>query len=198
MSKIINFKEKIETVPDNLITSKPWEFRRPDRESKHFIQMSRSRSIIFEKRRKEIHKKGDKRIRNLPEHFILKGSMAHTIKGIYSYRNNEEKMKEVYYLAGLIDCMINRVNPLLRTDLIRDMYKKITTLKIILNINWYGHMDQVLFPIDAGFYNELEYIESLQEAGTMRELHLMIKEGTGEMFDILSSEYIFFTPGRGA
>ena len=198
MSKIIHFKEKVETAPDNLITSKPWEFRRPIWESKHFIQMPRSRSVIFERHLKEIHQKGDKRIGNMPEHFVLKGGVAHTIKCLYSYRNNEERMKEVYYLAGLIDCMINRVNPLLRTDLVRDMYNKITTLKMILDINWYGQMDQVLFPIDAGFYNNLKYIEVLQEAGTMRELYLLIREGTQEMFDILSAEYIFYTPGRGA
>jgi len=56
--------------------------------------------------------------------------MAYTIRSIFLYRSNEEKMREVYYLAGLVDCMINRVHPLLRTDSISEMYKKIITLKL--------------------------------------------------------------------
>jgi len=124
--------------------------------------------------------------------------MAYTIQGIYINRNNERNMREVYYLAGLMDCMINQINPLLRTDLIRDIYKKAMDLKRILNLNWYGQIDQVLFPIDIRFYNQLEYREALSRARTMKDLYGFIREGTDEMFDILSLEYIFYTPGRGA
>jgi len=198
MAKIIPLKERLETVPDNLITLKPWEFRRADWETKHFIQMLRSQSAGLEKHRNEVYKRGDKRIWHLPGHFALKGGMGYTIHSLYSYRNNEEKMREVYYLAGLIDCMINQVNPLLRTDLIRGIYKKIVTLKKILGANWYGPMDQVLFPIDSRFYNHLEYQETISSAKTMKEFYGLIRKGTEEMFDILSLEYIFYTPGRGA
>ena len=107
-------------------------------------------------------------------------------------------MREVYYLAGLIDCMINQVNPLLRTDLIRSMYKRINTLKKGLNINWYGHLDQVLFPIDVQFLNTVEYRDTLSSAKTMKALYRFIREGIDEMFDILALEYVFYSPGRGA
>jgi hypothetical protein len=198
MAKIIPLKEKLETVPGNLITLKPWEFRRADWDTKHFIQMLRSQSTGLDKHRNELYKRGDKRIWHLPGHFALKGGMAHTIHSLYNYRKNEEKMREVYYLAGLIDCMINQVNPLLRTDLIRDLYKKIVTLKKILGANWYGHIDQVLFPIDIQLFNHHEYRETISRARTMKEFYGLIRKGTEEMFDILSLEYIFYTPGRGA
>ena len=188
MGKVIQLKDKPHTQSDNLITSRPWEFRRADWESRYFIQMLRSQSAKLEKHRTEIH--------HLPPHFVLKGGMAYTIHGIYSNRNSEEKMREVYYLAGLIDCMINQVNPLLRTDLIRDMYKKVVTFKRMLNMNWYGHIDQVLFPIDIQFYNQSEYRERLSRARTMKELYLLIREGTDTMCAILSCEYSFYTPGR--
>ncbi len=198
MAKIIPLKEKLETVPDNLITLKPWEFRRADWETKHFIQMLKSHSAGREKHRNEVYKRCDKSIWHLPGHFALKGGMGYTIHSLYNYRNNEEKMREVYYLTGLIDCMINQVNPLLRTDLIRNIYKKIVTLKKILGANWYGHMDQVLFPIDIQFYNHLEYRETISSARTMKEFYGLIRKGTEEMFDILSREYIFYTLGKGA
>ena len=197
MGKLLDLDKKLEP-PDNLITLKPWEFRRVDWESKHFIQMSKSLSAKLERHRKEVYKKGERRVGCLPAHLVLRSGMANTIQSLFTYRDNERRMREVYYLAGLIDCLINQVNPLLRTDLIRDMYKNINRLKTDLNISWYGHVDQVLFPIDAQFYNSDEYRVSLSRAKTMKKLYRFIREGTDEMFDILSREYVFYSPGRGA
>jgi hypothetical protein len=197
MGEIIKLKEKDEGPPDNLIASEPWEFRRADWESKHFIQMLKSQSAKLENHRKEIYQRGEKGVWHLPAHFTLRGGMAYTIQAIYTNRNNERKMREVYYLAGLIDCMINQVNPLLRTDLIRDMYKKVMALKNELNINWYGQLDQVLFPVDDHYYSAIAYRQTLSRARSMKELYHLIREGIDEMFDILSLEYVFYSPGRG-
>lgn len=197
MGKVIHFKDK-GLPPDNLITAKPFEFRAADWESGHFIQMLRSQSDVLEKHRKEIHEKGEIGVQHLPPHYVLGGSMAYTIRSIFLYRSNEEKMREVYYLAGLMDCMINRVHPLLRTDNIGEMYKKIVTLKTLLSANWYGSLDQVLFPLDVQFYDDAEYRHRLSRATNMKELYHVIREQTDDLFDILSLEYVFYTPGRGA
>jgi hypothetical protein len=197
MGKIIHFKDK-GLPPDNLITAKPLEFRAADWESGHFIQMLKPQSDALEKHRKEIHEKGEAGVHHLPSHYVLGGSMAYTIRSIFLYRANEEKMREVYYLAGLMDCMINSVHPLLRTDELGEMYKKIVTLKTLLSANWYGTLDQVLFPLDVQFYDDGEYRDRLSRAATMKDLYHVIREQTDDMFDILSLEYVFYTPGRGA
>jgi hypothetical protein len=197
MAKIIKFKEKAPAPPDNLICSKPWEFRWADWESKHFLQMLRDQSDRLEKQREEIRAKGEKGVGPLPPHFVLKGGMAYTIRSVYAHRMSETKMRDVYYLAGLIDCMINRTNALLRTDLIRDMYRKVMTLKSILSMNWYGSLDRVFLPLDATYYDDSEYKASLAKATTMKALYHTIREGTDEMFDTLSLEYVFYTPRRG-
>ena len=196
MGKIIHFKDKV-LPPDNLITAKPFEFRASDWESQHFIQMLRSQSALLEKHRKEIHEKGEDRIQCLPPHYVLGGSMAYTMRFMFLHRANEEKMREVYYLAGLMDCMINRVHPLLRTESIGEMYKKVITLKALLSANWYGSLDQVLFPLDTQFYNDGEYRNRLSQATNMKELCHVIREQTDDMFDILSLEYVFYAPARG-
>jgi hypothetical protein len=197
MGEIIKLKEKDGEPPDNLIALEPWEFRKADWGSKHFIQMLKSNSTKLEAHRKEIHKRGDKGVWHLPSHFTLRGGMAYTIRAIYMNRNNEGRMRDTYYLAGLIDCMINQVNPLLRTDLIRDMYKKVILLKNELNINWYGELDQVLFPLGEQYYSAVEYRQTLSSARSMKELYHLIREAIDEMFDILSLEYVFYSPGRG-
>ncbi len=197
MGEIIDFKGRFQKPTDNLASLKPWEFRRADWETPHFIQMLKSQSAKLETHRQEVYKEGHKGIRQLPPHFVLKGGMGYTIRAAYAYRGNEETMREVYYLTGLVDCMINQVNPLLRTDLLRAMYKEIFRMKKALNTHWYGSLDQVLLPIDAYFYNEPAYRSSLRRARTMKELYRMIRKGTDEMFDILALQYVFYSPGVG-
>lgn len=198
MGTIIDIGSRSQGLPDNLISSKPWEFRKADWATGHFIQMLRSQSTRLENRRKEIQGKGEKGIGDLPSHFSLKGGMAFTIRALFIYRENEKKMREVYYLAGLVDCMINQVNPVLRTDLLRDLYRKVFLMKEKLKVHWYGPLDQVLLPIDFQFHNESEYRSSLRNALSMKELYHTIQEGTEEMFDILSFEYVFYCPSAGA
>jgi hypothetical protein len=189
MGELIELKRKSEGLPDNLITSRPWEFRKAYWRSIHFLQMLKSKSAKVE----SCGEKTD----NLPPHFSLKGGMAHTIQAMYAHRESEERMKEVYYLAGLVDCMINQVSPILRTDILRSMYKKVFEMREEYGVSWYGPLDQVLLPIDSWFYNDPEYRSALRNAGTMKELYLTIRKGTDEMFDILSLEYVFYCPNMG-
>lgn len=197
MGKVINIQEKYQKLPDNLICPSPLEFRRADWESPHFIQMLRSQSARLETHREEIRRKKGKGVSHLPSHFLLKGGMIYTIQAMYTYRDNENRMREVYYLTGLIDCMINQINPVLRTDLLKAMYKKVFAMKTELNIHWYGTLDQVLLPIESQFYNECQYRNTLNSAQTLKDLYRAIRCGTDEMFDVISLEYVFYCPGVG-
>jgi len=189
MGKVINLQQEPKESPGNLITSSPWEFRKPFWETTHFHQMLKSQSAKLESCREKPC--------DLPPHFPLKRGLAHTIRAMYTYRESERKMREVYYLTGLMDCMINQVSPILRTDILRSMYKKIFEIKAVYRVNWYGPLDQVLLPVDSLFFNNSEYQASLSNARTMKELYLEIRKGTDEMFDILSLEYAFYCPKTG-
>ena len=194
MADVIHIEEKLQGVPDNVICFKPLEFRRADWGTVHFIQMLRSQSAKLEAKRQEGHRSGRKEVKELPPHYVLKGGMAFTIRSMYAHRDNEENMRKVYYLTGLMDCMINQVNPILRTDLLRSMYKEALRMKEELNTHWYGPLDHVLLPVDPEFYYESEYRSSLREANTLKALYQAIRNGTDEMFDILSLEYVFYGP----
>lgn len=197
MADIINLRERIKRAPDNLIISRPFEFRKSDWDNVFFLQMRRSLSEIFEYRRNESYQESNKPVSAIPAHFVLKGAMGDTVQSMYINRENKGKMIEIYYLTGLIDCMVNQVNPLLRTDFIKEIYKKISTLKSVLCVNWYGNIDQVLLPIDREYFNDSAYRMNLEHAGTVEEIYRIIRKGTLEMFETLSREYVFYTPGRG-
>jgi hypothetical protein len=197
MAKVIPLEPKSKGPPDNVISLKPLEFRKADWETTQFVQMARSGSDKFERHRQDAFKRGDKQVSQLPPHYSLTGGMAHTIRAMYNYRETEEKMREAYYLMGLVDCMINQVNPILRTDLIRAIYKEVFKLREALKVHWYGPITNILLPIDPMFYNEFEYKALVSSAGTMKDLYRVIREGTEEMFDILSLEYVFYCPSAG-
>ena len=77
------------------------------------------------------------------------------------------------------------------------MYKKVFSMKAALKVHWHGNLDQVLLPLDLEFFDDISYRASLTKAETMKELYEAIREGTDEMFDILSLEYTFFNPWMG-
>ena len=191
MGEIIKISEM-----DNLIIREPFEFRWAPWDSVHFVQMTKESSKKFEKRRREQHRQGKSGEGQIPSHFVLKGGMAFTIQTLFRERKNENSMREIYFLAGLIDCVINQVNPILRTDLIRDVFNRINESKRRYALNWYGPLDQVLFPIDSHLYDISTYHAMIRQAGSLKELYTTIKEETEEMFLILSKEYTFYCPGK--
>jgi hypothetical protein len=197
VARIIDLEERRRRPPDNIITPRPLEFRGAGWNSTDFVLMRRLESIKLEKTRGENLRDGLPGVSALPPHFVLRGSMGCTVRGLYLHKDNEKSMRDVYYLAGLVDCMINQVSPLLRTDVIRDLYRKISVLKRTLNVNWYGPIDQVLFPIDGHLYNEGEYRHALSEARSLRQLYAAVRDGVEDMFAVLSGEYVFYTPGMG-
>ncbi len=197
MGKIIKLENKREKPPDNLITKAPWEFRKAEWQTSQFIQISRRYAENLQHQIAEILQKQDKAIKTIPSHHVLKGGLEYTVRAVFACRENEEKMREVYYFIGLMDCMINQVNPILRTDLVRGLYKKVLGMKDKFNIHWHGPLDQVLLPIDSIYYNDTEYRSALKSAESMKELYMSIRRGTDEMFDILSLKYVFYCPGIG-
>lgn len=194
MAKILPFHLKPRLSP-GLITMKPLEFRRADWESTHFLQMLKHQSEELERHRKEEFGKRESGIPDLPSHLVLKGGMACTIAGLYRHRENEEKMRDAYYLAGLVDCMVNQENPVLRTGLIHELYHKVLILRTELHVNWYGPIDQVLFPLDSRFFSEIDYRNEMANARELSALYRVVREGTDRMFDILSLQYCFYVPG---
>jgi hypothetical protein len=184
--KVIQLPLECKESSSALIASKPWEFRKPPWESPHFIQILKSRSADLK------DKFGKCNMRGIGS--LLQGGLEYTILAMCALKKDEMKMREAYFLTGLIDCMINQVNPVLRTDIIRTMYKRVFELKKELNVHWYGHLDAVLLPIDARFFDADAYRISLNRAETMRGIFKAVREGTEEMFNVISSKYVFYCP----
>jgi hypothetical protein len=189
MGKVIDLANRRKGPLKVLPAPDPWRFRKGLWRTSHFVQMRLALAETLEYK--------PEGLATLPPHFSLTGGMSFTVRAMYVNRSNEEKMREIYYLVGLTDCMINQVHPILRTDLLWAMYKKVFSMKEALKVHWHGNLDQVLLPLDLEFFDDITYRASLTQAETLKELYEAIREGTDEMFDILSLEYIFFSPWIG-
>ncbi|OQY49542.1 MAG: hypothetical protein B6240_03100 [Desulfobacteraceae bacterium 4572_87] len=189
MGKVIDLHNRRKGPLIGLTAPEPWRFRKGLWRTSNFVQIRLGLAETL-----EYTPEG---LTTLPPHFSLKGGISFTIRSMFMNRKDEKKMREVYYLVGLTDCMINQVHPILRTDLLWGMYKKVFAMKEALKVHWHGNLDQVLLPIDLEYFDDITYRTSLTKAETMKELYRAIREGTDEMFDILSLEYVFFSPWMG-
>ena len=196
MAHIIPMPGRHQQKEGNVIASRPMEFRRVCRSSMNFIQIPRRRAEEFE----SLFSGGCRGSDPAGEAGLgweLTCGRERTILGLFMNRKSEETMRLVYYLAGLVDCMINQVSPLLRTDLLRSLYKEAFALKNTLGIEWSGRLQKVLLPIEQCYYSEAEYRESIQRAGTMKILYRAIENGTSRMFDVVGEKYVFYCSGAG-
>lgn len=189
MGKVIDLINRRKGPQAVLPTLGPWQFRKALWRTSHFVQMRLNLAETLEYKPEGLP--------TVPPHFSLEGGTSFTIRSLYANRKDEKKMREIYYLMGLTDCMINQVHPILRTDLLWAMYKKVFSMKETLKVHWHGNLDQVLLPLDLEFYDDVSYRASLSKAETMKELYRAIREGSDQMFDILSLEYVFFSPWMG-
>jgi hypothetical protein len=195
MAKIIDF-ENGRKADDNLICRKPLEFRRGDWRQGQVLQCLRSEAEKYQTHRREALANGHKHIRFVPEHFSLVGGCDYTVMGLYRWRESEEDAREFYRLAGLMECVVNSTSPLLRTDLLRSLYKTIMELRKSLNFSWKGDSTQFLLPLHPHFYRRSHFFDQILKADTLKVLYDKVKRETTIQFDLLTAEYVFYLPQR--
>ncbi|MBF0496321.1 MAG: hypothetical protein HQK58_07065 [Deltaproteobacteria bacterium] len=149
----------------------------------------------FEQHRRDVYQAGHgNHISFVPTHFPLSIGESQTLLGLYQVRDREEDLDQVYYLAGLMECLLNYHQPVLRTDLIRKFYDEINILKSRLGVHWRGNSDHFLLPLASMHYDASVFIVEVERATTMKELLAVIKDGTAEQLTLLKNEYVFYLP----
>ena len=195
MAKIIDLEDS-RKGDDNLICRKPLEFRRGDWRQGHILQCLRSEAEKYQDHRRQAISDGHSHIKFVPEHFSLVGGCDYTAMGLFRLRENEEQVREFYKLAGLMECVVNSTSPLLRTDLLRSVYKAIMALRKSLNFSWKGDSNQFLLPLHPHFYRRRHFFDQVLEATTLKALYKTVEGETKVQFDLLASEYVFYLPKR--
>ncbi len=194
MADIIDLIPKSE-IKDNLITAQPLEFRLGDWRTGYVMMCTRQESVKYEAHRQEAFaSRGHQHIAFVPNHFTLDGGSHYTIQGLIRYRGDESLMRRVYRLAGLMECVTNVSSPILRTDLLRRVYKSILDEREALQVVWRGNVVHFLLPLHPDFRNPNLFQHNLAKAESLKELFTAIENETNAQFDILAHHYVFYLP----
>jgi hypothetical protein len=192
MADIIDLSKRLKPV-HNLIASAPLEFRRGQWLSVSAIQCTREESAKLEAHRRKTTQ--DRPLITLvPNHVTLDGGYHFTFMWLFRFREDEKRMRRLYRLAGLMECVTKAPSPVLRTDLVRRFFKIITEERENLNVSWKGNVRDFLLPIHRDHYDQGVFIETIRTAASLKDLLNGIEKETNYQFDILAENYVFYVP----
>ncbi len=191
MADILDLSSRLKPG-SNLITSRPLEFRRGEWLSGNALLCTRQESAKFEAQRSKTTQ--DRPFSLVPNHLNLDGGYHYTTTFLFRFRDDEARMRRLYYLAGLMECVTRAPSPVLRTDLVRRFFKIITEEREKLSVSWKGHVHHFLLPLFPEHYNENVFLNSISDAVVLKDLLSLIEEETNRQFDILAGHYVFYVP----
>lgn len=194
MADVIDLSDKL-PKKSNLIASRPMEFRRADWHGGHILMCTREESALYEAHRIEAFRTpGHQHIAFVPNHDILDGGYHFTVIGLYRFRDDESKMRRIYRLAGMMECVTNAPSAILRTDLLRRFYKSIIEERDELNMVWRGNVLHFLLPLAPRYYSPDIFLHRIANAESLKDLYAVIQTEANTQFDILAQYYVFYFP----
>ncbi len=193
MADIIDLSTRLKPG-HNLIASAPLEFRRGQWLSGIAILCTREESAKLEAQRRKATPDRPP-VTLVPNHVRLDGGYHFTFLWLFRFREDEQRMRRLYWLAGLMECVTKAPSPVLRTDLVRRFFKIINEEREKLNVSWKGNVRDFLLPLHPEHYDPGAFMETIHNASSLKDLLTGIEEETNSQFDILAEKYVFYVPG---
>ena len=191
MADIIDLSSRLKPG-GNLISASPLEFRKSEHPSGSAILCTREESAHLESQRKATPEKPLTAL--FPESRTLDGGYHYTCLYLFRFREDESRMRRLYRLAGLMECVTGVPSPVLRTDLVRRFFKIINEERESLNVSWKGNVRSFLLPLRSEHYDQRVFLAAMSSAPSLKELLDGIESETGLQFDILAEKYVFYVP----
>ncbi len=192
MADIIDLSTRLKPG-HNLIASSPLEFRKGEWLLRSAILCTREESAKLEAQRRKATSHSPS-MRIVPNHFRLDGGYHWTVLWLFRFREDEKRMRRLYRLAGLMECITKAPSPVLRTDLVRRFFKIINEEREKLDVSWKGNVHEFLLPLHPEHYNPAVFQDIVGSAPSLKELLVGIEEETNLQFDILAGGYVFYMP----
>ncbi|MDR3569466.1 MAG: hypothetical protein P4L43_15695 [Syntrophobacteraceae bacterium] len=192
MADIIDLSSRL-APGRNLISVTPLEFRKGEWLSGSAILCTREESEKLESQRKK--STPDRPLMTLvPDHRTLDGGYHYTSLGLFRLRDDELRMRRLYRLAGLMECVTRAPSPVLRTDLVRRFFKIVNEEREKLGVSWKGNVRSFLLPLRIDHYNPAVFLDTIVGAASLKELLSGIERETNAQFDLLAAHYVFYVP----
>ena len=121
---------------DHIITDAPMRLRWGDWRTSQIIQVHVRTAAAYEDQRSETLAAGRGLPGHMPAHYNLDRGMRDTALGLLRHRHQPDEQKQVLYLAALMQTLLTAPCPILRTDLIRNVYAEVKRLSSRLCVSF--------------------------------------------------------------
>ncbi len=180
---------------DTLLCRRPLEFRLGNWPTGFALLCTRGEARRFEHRLQQ--QAGDSQsdpIVKVANHIRLDDGCHFTVQGLFRHRRDEDRMRRVYRLAGLMECVTSVSSPVLRTDLLRHVYRTILDERAALAVAWRGNVTHYLLPLYCQHYNRDLFFHRVRTAESLKAFYSVIADETEEQFRVLSRDYVIYVP----
>ncbi len=178
----------------HIISQGPYRLRWGDWRTVNIIQVHVHPAAIYEDQRQEALAQGRDPGGQMPPHFVLDGGMHETAQAILRHREDEEALRQVNYLAALMEALVNTPCAILRTDLIRRVYQEVETLSNRLGLRWRGRAGHFLLPLNEDALNPQMLEQRVAPLDNLQEFFRTLKEIAGQRHQALAKSYVIYYP----
>lgn len=181
---------------EHIICQKPLRLRWGDWHTPHVIQVHVGSAALYEHQREQDLAAGRRLGYQMPSHFTLDGGMHETALALMRHRHSEESLRQVGFLAGLMECLINVPCAILRTDLIRRVYQEVQELSRQLGLAWRGRVGHFMLPVmeDAQDPKHLEI--AVRDIDNLKGFFTTVRAITDRRYTALAKDFVIYYPRR--
>lgn len=195
MSNIIDFPgQGGGKGPGHIITQSPMRLRWGPWRTSHIIQVHVGAAAAYEDFREECSQSGQDPAAQMPAHFTLNGGLRDTAIALLRFRNNNAAQENVTYLSLLMEILVNVPCPILRTDLIRRVYKEVDRLSSELILRWRSQDGHFMLPLATDAAEPYALAQAIAHIENLSEFFDTIKSLAHKHYQELRNNYVFYFP----
>ena len=194
MSDIIKFPDKGLPGRDNVITTKPMRLRWGGWRSNKILQVHVGAAAVYEDFRQECIAQGRDPASQVPPAHELSGGLRETALALLRFRNSEQQQRRAYYLAALLEALITAPCAILRTDLIRRVYREVETLSEELGLRWSSHSGRLMLSLEQDAKDPDMMSKRLENIDNLSRFFEEIRDISDSRYQTLAKSYVLYYP----
>ncbi len=182
---------------EHVICDRPLRLRWGDWRTQYILQVHVQSAAVYEDLRAECLAQGRDPSGQMPPGFTLDGGMHHTGMALLRFKDDEERLIEVGYLAALMEALVNTPCAILRTDLIRRVYQEVESMSARLGLRWSGRVGHFMLPLNEDAREPDAFARQVAPLDNLKDFFDTLKHIARSRHESLKKGYVLYYPHRG-
>lgn len=179
-----------------VISTAPLRLRWGEWRTPHAILVHVQSAAVYEDWRDDALASGTDPSAQMPSHFALDGGLHETAHALLRHRGNESKLIDVTYLSLLMETLVNTPCAILRTDLIRRVYREVDALSAALTLRWRGRAGHFMLPLNQDARDPGGFERTVAPIAELKALFNTLRDIAATRLDTLKKGYVIYFPRR--